>query len=176
MKQMNAGLIQVYTGEGKGKTTAALGLVTRALGQGQRVLLVRFLKADEPPSGEILFLRQTPNLDILTSGLSGLRADLEAQALRDNIAQTFREVQRRLHSQGYDLVVLDEINGVLHRGLLELDRFLKFLDERPAATELVLTGRNALPEIVERAHLVSRIEKIKHPFDQGIGARRGMEY
>ncbi|WP_305045426.1 cob(I)yrinic acid a,c-diamide adenosyltransferase [Geoalkalibacter sp.] len=170
------GLIQVYTGTGKGKTTAALGLAVRALGQGLRVLLVRFLKAEHPPSGEILFLANSPGLDILTAGVGGIRQGQDREGLRRSVTETFTEMKRRLAMDSYDLVVLDEINGVLRRDLLELGEFLQFLDKRAPGTELVLTGRDALPEVLERAHLVTRMDKVKHPLDQGIGARRGMEY
>ncbi|WP_305041349.1 cob(I)yrinic acid a,c-diamide adenosyltransferase [Geoalkalibacter sp.] len=173
---MEAGLIQVYTGEGKGKTTAALGLVVRALGQGLRVLLVRFLKTEQPAGGEVSFLEKSPGLDILSAGVGGIYQSRDRELLRRSVTETFAEVKRRLAKEPYDLVVLDEINGVLHRELLDLGDFLQFLDERPPGTELVLTGRNARPEVIERAHLVSRVDKIKHPFDQGIAARRGVEF
>lgn len=173
---MKTGLIQVYTGEGKGKTTAALGLVVRALGQGLRVLLVRFLKTEQPMSGEVRFFQQTPGLEILTSGVGGIRQGQDRELLRSSVTRTFAEVKQRLAHEHYDLVVLDEINGALHKELLDVREFLQFLDERPTDTELVLTGRNALPEVLERAHLISRIDKIKHPLDQGIAARCGLEF
>lgn len=174
--RVETGLIQVYTGEGKGKTTAALGLVVRALGQGLRVLLVRFLKAEQPAGGEVRFLENSPGLEILTAGVGGIRQGRDRELLRRSVTETFAEVKGRLARQSYDLVVLDEINGALHRELLDAQEFLQFLDARPPGTELVLTGRNALPEVIERAHLVSRVDKVKHPFDRGIGARRGMEF
>ncbi len=173
---MPSGLIQVYTGEGKGKTSAALGLVVRALGHGLRVLLVRFLKTEQPQGGELAFLAGADGLEILNSGLGGIRQKADRELLRASVGRTFAAVKERLAQDQFDVVVLDEINGALHRDLLDLEEFLDFLDQRPGDTELVLTGRNAHPEVIARAHLVSRIEKVKHPLDLGIAARRGMEY
>lgn len=172
---MQRGLVQVYTGEGKGKTTAATGLLVRALGQGMRVLLVRFFKPAEPPSGEVLFLEGAKGLRILNAGVGVFGAAQREELLR-SVHDTFAKARQLLAEDGFDLVVLDEINNVLHRGLIDLDEFLGFLDIRPAGTELILTGRNAPAEVVRRADLVSRIEAVKHPCQAGIGARRGIEY
>ncbi len=172
---MEHGLIQVYTGTGKGKTTAATGLLVRALGQGMHVLLVRFFKPAEPLSGEVRFLEGAAGLRILTAGV-GVFGATDPRELERSVRENFAAARRLLAEEHYDLVVLDEINNVLHRGLLEIEDVLRVIDERPAGTELVLTGRNAPPEVLERADLVSRIENVKHPFEQGIAARRGIEY
>ena len=170
------GLVQVYTGEGKGKTTAALGLAVRALGHGRRVLLVRFLKPGEPASGEVLFLQGVAGVEILTSGLGVLARSHDRQAVRESIAATFAEARRRILAGECDLAIFDEINNVLHRQLLSLDELLRLIAELPAPVELVLTGRNAPPELIECADLVTRMEKVKHPFEVGIGAREGIEF
>jgi len=173
---LTQGLVQIYTGNGKGKTTAAVGLAVRALGQDLRVLLARFLKPHEPVSGEVLFLREAPNLEILTAGVGivGRRPDLEE--VRRSVGAAFDEVRDRIDRRTADLVVLDEINNVLHHGYLPLEEFLDFIDNRPAGVELVLTGRNAPDEVLERADLVTRMEPLKHPLQAGIAARRGIEY
>jgi cob(I)alamin adenosyltransferase len=173
---MRQGLVQVYTGAGKGKTTAAVGLVVRALGQGLRVLLVRFLKPLAPPSGEIAFLEGAPGLEILTSGIGIIGGRPEREAVAHSVGATFAAAQRRIAAGGIDLVVLDEFNNALHRGFLPLAEALAWLDTRPAGFELVLTGRHAPAEILDRAHLVTRMEKLKHPYDAGVPARRGIEY
>ncbi len=173
--QVQQGLIQVYTGEGKGKTTAATGLAVRALGQGMRVLLVRFLKPVEPQSGEISFLQSVDGIDIISSGLGIIGRRPERQDVVRSVAEAFAEARGRLTS-GYDLVIFDEINNSLHRGYLPLDELLDLLDNRPAGVELVLTGRHAPQQVIERAHLVTRMEKVRHPYDQGIAARQGVEY
>ncbi len=172
---MQQGLIQVYTGEGKGKTTAATGLAVRALGQGMRVLLVRFLKPADPQSGEITFLQSVPGIDIISSGIGIIGRRPDRQEVARSVAETFTEARARI-SSGYDLVIFDEINNALHREYLPLDELLDLLDNRPAGVELVLTGRYAPQEVIERAHLVTRMEKVRHPYDQGIAARQGVEY
>ena len=172
---MQRGYVQVYTGDGKGKTTAATGLLVRALGQGMRVLLVRFFKPAEPVSGEIVFLEKTQGLHILSAGI-GVFGAAGREELARSVNDTFARTRRLMDEKNFDLVVLDEINNVLHRGLIGLEDFLGFLDARPPGTELVLTGRNAPEEVLERADLVSRIEMVRHPYTMGVGARRGIEY
>lgn len=173
---MQQGLVQIYTGEGKGKTTAALGLTVRALGQGLRVLLVRLLKPVEPPSGEVLFLQGCAGLEILTSGLGILGTSPDRAAVAASIESTFAEARGKILAGACDLAVFDELNNALHRGYLPLAELLQLLDERPAGVEIVLTGRNAPAELLERADLVTRMEAVKHPYSQGIQARRGIEY
>ncbi|BCR03730.1 cob(I)alamin adenosyltransferase/cobinamide ATP-dependent adenosyltransferase [Desulfuromonas versatilis] len=173
---MQQGLIQVYTGEGKGKTTAALGLVVRALGQGLRVLLVRLLKPVDPPSGEVLFLQQCPGIDVLTSGIGIIGRRPDPAEVAASVLATLEQAEQRLKAGGYDLVVFDEINNALHRGYLPLEWVERFLASRPAGLEVVLTGRNAPREILARADLVTRMEAVRHPLKAGIPARRGIEY
>ena len=168
--------LQVYTGAGKGKTTAATGLIVRALGQNFKVLLVRFLKSESLASGEMDILRQQPNLDIITAGVGGVEARKQPEKLAKNVTDTFNAVRPMILSGDYDLVVLDEFNGVLHNQYLPLADGLALLDQRPANTELVLTGRNAPAEVRERADLVTEMQAEKHPFEQGIPARPGIEY
>ncbi|MDT8419794.1 MAG: cob(I)yrinic acid a,c-diamide adenosyltransferase [Desulfuromonadales bacterium] len=173
---MKDAILQVYTGEGKGKTTAATGLMVRALGQGMRVLLVRFLKPVDPPSGELKILQQQPKFAMLTAGLGGVYdRNAGADFARDS-AETFLLAREKIMTGDYDLVVLDELNNVLHKNYLPLEDALDLLRNRPAGTELVLTGRNAPPEVICLAQLVSRVEKDKHPFDDGLPARRGIEF
>ncbi len=173
---MEQGLVQVYTGEGKGKTTAATGLMVRALGQGLRVLLVRFLKPDEPPSGEILFLTGTSGLEILSAGQGILGAGVDREEVARGVRATFASARQRVLEGTCDLAVFDEINNALHRGLLPLEEVLELLDQRPEGVELVLTGRHAPPEVLFRADLVTRMEAVRHPLSRGIPARRGIEY
>ncbi|WP_298036379.1 cob(I)yrinic acid a,c-diamide adenosyltransferase [uncultured Desulfuromonas sp.] len=176
VRKMEQGLIQVYTGEGKGKTTAAVGLAVRALGQGLRVLLVRFLKPAEPASGEILFLEGTAGLEILTSGVGIVGARPQREEVERSVRETFESARRRIAAGTFDLVIFDEINNALHRDYLPLAEVLDLLDGRPAGLEIVLTGRNAPAEVIERAALVTRMEKVRHPLDRRIPARRGIEF
>ena len=173
---MEQGLIQVYTGDGKGKTTAAIGLAARALGQGMRVLLTRFLKPEAPPSGEIVFLEGTPGLETLSSGVGIIDGQADRDAVKQSVMETFALARTKVAAGEFDLAVFDEINNALHRGYLPLSDVLLFLDSAPAGVELVLTGRNAPEQVLERAHLVTRMEMVKHPLRQGIAARKGIEY
>jgi cob(I)alamin adenosyltransferase len=173
---MEQGFVQVYTGDGKGKTTAAIGLIVRALGQGFKVLLVRFLKTDDEESGELLFLRKARNLKIVSSGIGILRKTVDGEAVRRSVERAFALAREGVLSEQWDLVVLDEINNVLDRQLLPLQAVVELIERKPQGVELVLTGRNAAAEIMARADLVTRMEKVKHLFDRGIPARRGIEY
>ena len=170
------GLIQVYTGEGKGKTTAAIGLAVRALGQGLRVLLVRFLKPAEPPSGEVAFLGPIPNLEILTAGVGILGGKPDATAVTASVARTFAQARERVLSGAVDLAIFDEANNALHHGYLDLDAFLTLIELRPAHVEVVATGRNAPRQLLDRADLVTRMELVRHPLAAGVAARRGIEF
>lgn len=168
-------LIQVYTGEGKGKTTAAVGLAVRALGHGIPVLWASFLKPAEPKPGELLFLAEAPGLEVVTAGI-GVFGDAPREAIAASVRSTFAAVRERLAGDSFGVAVLDEIHNAVHRGFLPLSELLDFLDRRPAATELVLTGRHAAPEVLERAHLVTRMENVLHPLETGVPARLGIEY
>jgi len=173
---MEQGLIQVYTGNGKGKTTAAVGLAVRALGQGLRVLLVRFLKPVEPPSGEISFLEGTRGLEILTSGIGIIGASPDREKLAASVATTFQLARSKAAGGEHDLIILDEINNVLHRNYLPLAEVLDLIEERPDGVELVFTGRNAPDALLARADLVTVMEAVKHPMQKGIPARKGIEF
>jgi cob(I)alamin adenosyltransferase len=170
------GLIQVYTGNGKGKTTAAIGLAVRALGQGLRVLLVQFLKPAAPLSGELLFLRDAAGMELLSAGLGVIDGRAAPEAVTARVGQTFARARQRLQEPCWDMVIFDEINNALQHGYLPLDEFLTFLDQRPAHLEVVCTGRHAPQMLLERADLVTHMEMIKHPLAAGIPARRGVEF
>lgn len=173
---MKQGLFQIYTGNGKGKTTAATGLIVRALGQGLKVLLVRFLKPEKPQSGEILFLTNQEGLTILSAGVGVFNPEVPRAEIEASVRATFDKALSHLASHPIDLVVFDEMNGVLQRGDLSLETVLRFLSDRDPGLEVVFTGRGAPEDLVKRADLVSRIDAVKHPFDRGIPARSGIDY
>jgi cob(I)alamin adenosyltransferase len=173
---MAQGLIQVYTGNGKGKTTAAVGLAVRALGQGLRVFLVRFLKPAEPPSGEISFLEGTRGLEILTSGIGIIGASPDREKVAASVKQTFALAREKTVTGNYDMVIFDEINNALHRQYLPLAEVLGLIESRPDSVELVFTGRYAPAPLLESADLVTVMEAVKHPMQKGIPARKGIEF
>ena len=172
------GCVHVYTGNGKGKTTCAVGLLVRALGAGLRCLLVQFVK--NAPTGELVSLERLgcPVLR-MEGGNCKFTWDMSPQELADYGRCQQRLLERAeaaLGSGAYDLVVLDEALGAVHGGFLPLAALDALVDGRPAGVELVLTGRNAPPSLVERADYVTEMQPVKHPMDQGIMARQGIEF
>ena len=173
---MKQGMVQIYTGDGKGKTTASAGLMTRALGQGLNVLLARFLKPPKPASGEILLLQDHPNMQIFSSEVGVFHDRNSDNEIIAGVRTCFDAACEVIMQGDIDLVVFDEMNGVLFKKYLPLDEVLSLIKDRPQGTELVFTGRNALPEMIEAADLVSRIDPVKHPYNSGIVARKGIEF
>jgi cob(I)alamin adenosyltransferase len=167
------GLIHVYTGDGKGKTTAALGLALRAAGRGKKVGIIQFLK--DQTSGEHLFLARYPGFDIKLMNPGESRC-ASPEELRREIERTLDDAEAQLTGGNYDLLILDEIFIAIKYGHLTTGRVLELLDRKPATVELVLTGRYAPAEIMARADLVSEVRLVKHPYQQGIKARPGIEY
>jgi cob(I)alamin adenosyltransferase len=169
------GLVQVYTGEGKGKTTAALGLALRACGHGLKVFLAQFAKGR--PSGELESLARFA--DLVTVRRYGREDFLvgEPQAEDVRLARAgWKEVQEVAARGDQDLLILDEIGIALHYGLVEPAEVLRLLADRPASLELVLTGRKIPPEILQRADLVTEMREVRHYHARGIGARKGIEF
>lgn len=174
-------MVHVYTGEGKGKTTAALGLAVRAAGQGLRVLFVQFFKEDEASSGEKNILRSLEgfHMELLRSNCRHpmfTKGRTDEEKVRSAVAGTFEKARARAMAGSVDLLVLDEVISAVRGGWIETEDLLGFLAERPAGLEVVLTGRDAPPELVQAADYVTEMLKIKHPFDAGTGAREGIEY
>lgn len=171
-------LVHIYTGEGKGKTTASIGLAVRAAGQGMKVLFVQFFKEDSAPSGEKEVLKAV-GVDLVRSNcrhplFTGARTDLEA--VRASVVGTYEAAKEKLMQGGWGLVVFDEIMSAINGGWIKTDDILSFLDSRPDDLEVVLTGRNAPVELMQSADYVTEMLKIKHPFDHGVQARKGIEY
>ena len=174
--RLNPGLVQLYTGTGKGKSTAAVGLGMRAVGHGLRVFLLQFMKGD-PEYGELLSLASVEGFDTLQSGLPTFVKKGEPGAEDLRLAAAGYEKAREIIAAGwYDLVILDEINVAVDYGLLTVEQALALIDLKPAHVELVLTGRYAPPELVERADLVSEVTEIRHPYAAGVAARKGIEF
>ena len=175
------GYIQVYTGNGKGKTTASLGLAMRALGRKWKVLIIMFTKGGDD-YGELNSFRElTPeisqNLKIVQAGLDRIiyKSNQNEEDYIE-IKKGWELAKKAIKNQEYQLIILDEANIAIDMGILDVDDVVEVLKNKPDEEEIVLTGRNAHPKIIEIAHLVSKIEPIKHYWDTGIAARKGIEY
>lgn len=175
------GYIQVYTGNGKGKTTASLGLAMRALGRNWKVLIIMFTKGGND-YGELNSFRElsdtiSDNLKIVQAGLNRI-VYKENQNEKDiqEIKNGWELAKKAIQNHEYQLIILDEANIAIDLGILDVDEVVETLKHKPEDMEIVLTGRNAHPKIVEIAHLVSKIEPVKHYWDTGISARKGIEY
>lgn len=173
---LREGLVQVYTGEGKGKTTAALGLALRAAGHDLKVCIIQFMKG-WPNYGELKSLALHPEITLRQFGRPQFVDPQKPEPVDVEMAQeALKEARGAVTSGSYDLVILDEVNVALKWGLIDLSEVLSLIEEKPKRVELVLTGRYAPPEIVERAHLVTEMREIKHPYKAGVKGREGIEY
>jgi len=175
-KPLSRGLVQVYTGDGKGKTTAALGTILRALGHGLRVYIVFFMKGDYP-YGERQVLAELPDVNFAGFGSREFvdPANIKPEEI-EQARQALTAAREAVLSGKYDLVVLDEVNVAVAWKLVELDGVVRLIDDKPANVELILTGRRADAKLVQRADLVTEMVNIKHPHDKGIKARKGIEW
>jgi cob(I)alamin adenosyltransferase len=173
--RLNQGYVQLYTGDGKGKTTAALGLIVRALGQGLRPVVLQFMKSD-PTWGEIVTLKKL--------GVPVRQCGLDHWVYKDKVSEEdlvaaaagFDEAKALVESGEYDLVVLDELVTALFFELVPVGRVLEMIAGKPPAVELVITGRRAPEELVAAADLVTEMRPLKHYFDAGVKARAGIEF
>jgi cob(I)alamin adenosyltransferase len=173
-QSLSKGYVQVYTGDGKGKTTAALGLAMRAAGHGMRTYIGQFMKGQ--PYGELDALRDIPAITVEQYG--DVRCIHREEVTPEHIAQAQRGLARAreaMLSDQYDIVVLDEVNVTIWFGLLTVEEVLAFLDERPDHVEVILTGRRAPQELIERADLVTEMREVKHYYQRGVPARQGIE-
>jgi len=175
------GYIQVYTGNGKGKTTASLGLAMRALGRCWKVLIIMFTKGGNDYGELNSFTNLSPtiqdNLKIVQAGLDRViykdnQNELDEKAIKDG----WKLAKKAIQNNEYQLIILDEANIAIDLGILNVDEVVEVLKNKPEEMEIVLTGRNAHEKIIEIAHLVSKIEPVKHYWDTGITARKGIEY
>ncbi len=168
------GYVHVYTGEGKGKTTAALGLTLRALGAGLKVFFSQFLKQGE--FSEIKALRRFK--DQVEIRQYGAGKFVRGKPSEEDVAHAFQgleEVRSAFEQGAYDLVVMDEINVAVYFQVVSLEDVLNLIDQRPRGMELVLTGRWARPEVIAKADLVTEMTNIKHYYEKGVKARVGIE-
>jgi cob(I)alamin adenosyltransferase len=173
-ERLTKGYVQVYTGDGKGKTTAALGLALRASGHGMRTYIGQFMKGQS--YGELAALRNHPMITIEQYG--DVRCIRREDVTRKHVAQARRGLGRAkdaMRSGDYDIVVLDEVCVAIFFGLLTVEDVIAVLDGAPERLEIVLTGRRAPDALIRRADLVTEMRPIKHYYEQGVGARKGIE-
>lgn len=169
------GMIQVYTGDGKGKTTAALGLALRMLGHGCKVFMIQFMKGRT--YGELVSSERLTGMTIIMSGRDAFfKKGEESDADRSLASGGWELAKDAINSGDYRLVILDEINVAFDFGLLHLDDVMPVLAARPPQVEIVCTGRNAPAELVEAADLVTEMREVKHYFHAGVPMRKGIEF
>ena len=179
---LDKGLVQVYTGDGKGKTTAAFGLALRAAGQNNKVLIYQFLKPPSLDIGERLALQSgAAEIDVETLDVPWDMAESfdDGQAvasMKTAIGEALEKLARIAEKRLYDVLILDEIVFCLSKGLARLADIKRIIDRRDAGVEIVMTGRGATRELLDLADLATEMKNVKHPFDKGLGARRGIDY
>jgi cob(I)alamin adenosyltransferase len=175
---MDKGLLEIYTGDGKGKTTAAVGLGIRAAGRGMKVVMIQFLKGGD--TGELMFLgdrfenfriHRFKSTEKFITSMSGTELD-ELKTISMKGLALAREI---MESRKCDILILDEFFGLINHGIADINYALDIAMARPDTMELVLTGRDAPAEFIEIADLVSEIQCVKHPYDEGVEARTGIE-
>ena len=176
MPKLERGLVQVYTGNGKGKTSAAFGLALRAVGRGLKVFIIQFIKGGFD-YGELYVISKLPNLTLKAFGRG--KFVTEKPAGKEDVAlasEALALAEEAVRSGTYDVVILDELSVALSLDLISLEEVLKLIREKPKNVELILTGRDAPEEIVKVADLVTEMKEVKHPYKKGFPARKGIEY
>ncbi len=173
-----AGCVHIYCGDGKGKTTAAMGLAVRAAGRGRKVLIVRFLKTDD--SGEVAVLQAIPGITVVpcdrTFGFIFHMNEEQKKEAAQYFTERFRRAAEAALNDNYDMVIMDEIMASCNYGMVPEELVVEFLENRPEAMEVILTGRDPSGRLKELADYVTEMKMEKHPFTKGIAAREGIEY
>lgn len=175
----NDGIVIVYTGNGKGKTTASLGVALRAIGHGLKVCMVQFIKG-EWHYGELNSIKKLePDFELIVAGKGfiGIIDDDHAFEVHVRAANTALDiVEQKISLDTFDIIILDEINYAIHLGVLQIADVMKIIKNRPKNLSLILTGNHACEEIISMADLVTEMKEIKHPYKKGIKAKRGIDF
>jgi cob(I)alamin adenosyltransferase len=176
-KNLEKGLIIVHTGNGKGKTTAALGMVMRSLGHGYRVAIIQFIKGAWEPAEKAVLSKWETQLEFQAMG-EGFTWETQDRARdREKAIAAWQKALEYLKNPEYRLVLLDEINIALKLGYLDVATVIAGLEQKPESSHVILTGRGAPPELIDRADLVTEMTLVKHPFqEQGVKAQPGIEF
>lgn len=171
------GLIQVYTGTGKGKTTASIGLAVRAAGHGKRVHILHLMKAGKVTTGEDKLLSIIPNITIESVGGSFVYdREKDPEVIKEQLKPALKRITSVILKDQCDVLILDEINVALNLGLMGTADIVDLLKRKPTSMEVVCTGRGAPQELLELADLITELREVKHPFSKGIKARKGIEF
>ncbi|RLE49931.1 MAG: cob(I)yrinic acid a,c-diamide adenosyltransferase [Candidatus Methanomethylicota archaeon] len=168
--------VRIYTGEGAGKTLAAFGLALRAIGHGQKVVIVQFLKGRKDVGEYKVKERLSPNLEIYQFGREGFVSIRNPERVDHELARKGIEFAKQVLQLKPDVLILDEVNLAASLGLIEVKDVLELIEKAPDDMVIVLTGRYAPKEFIDVADLVTEMKKIKHPFDRGESAKKGREY
>jgi len=176
MPKLERGIVQVYTGNGKGKTSAAFGLALRAIGRGLKVYVIQFIKGGFN-YGELYIVDKLPNLELKAFGRGKFVTEKPPGKEDVELAEKALALAEKVVKSGeYDIVILDEINVALNLKLIKIGKVLELIRNKPKHVELILTGRYAPDEIIEAADLVTEMREVKHPYNKGFQARKGIEY
>jgi cob(I)alamin adenosyltransferase len=173
------GLIVVLTGKGKGKTTSALGMALRAAGHGMKVCIIHFMKGDMY-AGELDGIKMLgPNVEVhlMGKGFCGIQGNpYPYKEHRANAQDAIKLARDKISSEAFDMVILDEVNNALHLKLVDLPQVMDLIDIKPPLMHLILTGRDAHPDIIERADTVSEVREVKHAFRKDIEPQKGIDF
>jgi cob(I)alamin adenosyltransferase len=176
-RSLRRGLVTVFTGDGKGKTTAAIGTAVRAAGCGLQVYIIFFMKGKMFSQGEVKALAQFPNIKLASFGQQAwVKKGSDNSEAREQALKALDLARKIVNAGEYDLVILDEINNALDLSLITVDAVREMMLEKPQNVDLILTGRNASADIIEIADTVTEMVNIKHAFEQGVKAREGIDY
>lgn len=179
MGNLKSGYIQIYTGNGKGKTTAAVGLAVRAAGNNYKVAMVQFLKGGE--TGELESAKRlAPYFNIFRfekkRGFFWTLSEEEKGELKEEIQEAYRFCRKLLDEKQYDILIMDEVMGAINNKLITEEQMLELMENKPKEMELIMTGRNVPEKIFEKADLVTEMKDLKHYFEKGVPARKGIEF
>ena len=176
---MERGLVIVYTGKGKGKTTSALGIVLRAVGYGKKIGMIQFIKGSWHYGEMDSSKRLEPEFEMIAvgKGFVGILDDKSTKEEHEIVANEALKISKeKINSRKYDIVILDEINYAINLDLIKLEDVLSLIKSKPENVDLVLTGNHAKQELIEIADLVTEMKEIKHPFQKGIRAKKGIDF
>ena len=176
---MDKGLVIVYTGKGKGKTTSALGIVMRAVGYGKKTCMIQFIKGSWHYGEMYSSKRLEPEFEMIAvgKGFVGILDDKSTKEEHEIVANEALKIsQEKINSGNYDIIILDEINYAVNLNLIKIEDVISLINSKPENVDLILTGNHAKSELIEIADLVTEMKEIKHPFQKGIRAKKGIDF